>query len=79
MFSLGDGLYFERLENGNVRIMRAEPMTTFEENGAPTQIDMNCVVSAEGWVELVAAMSARPDDIETYHEAAAIHSLEQMG
>ena len=79
MFRLGGELYFERLEDGAVRIMRAQPFTTFEDNGAPTQVDMISIVSAEGWAELVTAMSARPDDIETYHEASAIHSLEQMG
>lgn len=79
MFTLAGGLYFERLEDGAVRIMHARQGTTYEENGAPTQVDMHEIVSAEGWAELIASMSARPDDIETFHEAMDIHSPEQIG
>lgn len=58
-----DGLYFERLPDGGVKV-RMEPV-----NGAPAEVEL----SADAWASVVATVSARGDTADTRNEARRYH------
>jgi hypothetical protein len=64
MFHLRDGLYFERLEDGGVRIVKT---ATGQFGDAKNVFEIE--VSAGEWASVVAAVSPKGETSETYHSA----------
>ena len=67
MFHVANGLYFKRLENGNVLIEKresAEPRAK--------KIFM-CEIEKDAWISVMTAVSGAPDCDATHRAAAVVH------
>lgn len=61
-----DGVYFNRLADGSVRVMKAP------EQAAPV---WDLVIDAESWPSIVAAMSAQGETAEAFRIAKELHGV----
>lgn len=60
------GFYFERLQDGSVRLKREHPPGS-------GQIALSITITAEEWASVVASMSLRGETGETHAEALERH------
>ena len=65
MFHARDGLYFERLADGSVKV-RLEPIG----GGAPAE----AIVPADTWASVIATVCARGETADTWNEARQYHN-----
>lgn len=80
MFHLQNGLFFQRLKSGQVRIVKTrDGGYPIEVNGINGQGQSNIlfdeVTTDSGWASVVASVSARGETLETYTEALTNHNL----
>ncbi len=64
MFHARDGLYFERLPDGSVKIM-VRPVT-----GA----SFETILPPDAWASVLASTSARGETLDTWNEARQYHT-----
>jgi len=68
LYHAGNGLFFERLESGDVRIeKRKEPRLA-------SALIFDEVVSSNTWASIVAAVSSRGESGRTFIEAERLHN-----
>jgi len=65
MFHLQDGLYFDRLEDGKVRILK--------KNADTDAVEMDMVVDAAGWCSVIASMSYYGEEDCGFYRAEEFH------
>lgn len=86
MFHSHDGWYWERIDDGGVRVMKLGVRLSEEpDDGQPPTVVAGGqlrvllnehVLTAEAWASIVASVSARDETTETYNEALAFHAKE---
>lgn len=64
MYHARDGLYFARQPDGSVKV-RIEPI-----NGVPTEVEL----TADTWASVIATVSARGENADTWNEARQYHN-----
>ncbi len=70
-FHWKDGWYFERLDDGSVRIRHEDPATKAE--GAYVENDVCIDIPIDSWASIVASVSAKGETSETWKEALHLH------
>ena len=64
MFHAKDGLFFERLDDGAVRVTKKNP-------NDPALVDM--VLDKDLWCSIISQVSFKPEDSEQHDKAESFH------
>lgn len=76
MFHVKDGLFFDRLDNGTVRVVATSDGMAVAEGGANVALDVT--MDAAAWCSVIASMSAYGEDGGGWERAKAFHAEEQQ-
>lgn len=86
MFHSHDSWYWERIDNGGVRVIKLGATLSEEpQDGQPPTVVAGGrlrvllnehVLTAEAWASIVASVSARDETTETYYDALAFYQKE---
>jgi hypothetical protein len=69
-FHLANGLYFERMQNGNIKIRVEHVEPSIEApNGFKTTVLFEVETDVDGFASVMACMSARNESFDTWNEA----------
>ncbi len=71
MFHSKDGLGFERLEDGSVRIIKADNVFN------PKKIDFEVILDSDAWVSVISFVCANAGTAEKHQEALSFHNLKK--
>ena len=70
MFHYKDGLYFDRMENGDVHLIKREDAHPL------SKIILDTVISVDGWASIVSSVSKLGEDHYRYYIAKSFHNEE---
>ena len=68
MFHVKDGLYFQRLLNGDVHIMQKKTSKADE-----IEVYYDVVIDKNAWVSVIASVSNKGEDADKYALAKRLH------
>ena len=71
MFSYRDGLFFDRMDGGAVRIVKTDSDLYPHDNG--DNIDVDITIDSDSWASIITAVSAGGDTSEQHERAKAFH------
>ncbi len=74
MFHLTNGLYFERLDDGSVRIVKTDGPAGPDDDGSVIEFDIT--TDASGWASVVATVSAHGEEDGGWQRALDFHGAE---